>query len=164
MAKLRLKTSVNPGRLGDEMARQVRAIVVDEMLAAADELQRKSPVGATGALQSGWDVMEPRRSPVSFEISGSITNTAPQALNRITGRGPGAVPPLAPIRSWAAAKGLPPTAAWAIAKKISRSGTERWRDRENFAGIDSRGRVGPDSPIRAAEARIKQRVNQLKGS
>lgn len=163
MARLRLKVGVNAGRLGDDLARQVRQVIVDEMLVAADELQRRSPVGATGALQSGWDVLEPRRSPVSFEISGSIANNAPRALNRIAGRAPGTMPPIAPIKAWAAAKGLPPKAAWAIAKKISQTGTQRWRDRENFAGIDSRGRIGPDSPIRAAEARIREKVNQLKG-
>lgn len=163
MAKLRLKTSVNVGRLGDDLARQVRQVIVDEMLVAADELQRKSPVGATGSLQAGWDVLEPRRSPVSFEIAGSIVNTAPRALNRIAGRGPGTMPPIGPIKSWAAAKGLPPKAAWAIARKIAKSGTAQWRAQDNFAGIDDRGRIKPNSPIREAERRILQRINTLKG-
>ncbi len=161
--KLRLKTSVNPGRLGDDLARKVRAVIVDEMLAAADELQNKTPVGATGSLRAGWDVLEPRRSPVSFEISGSIVNTAPQALSRIAGRGQGTAPPIAPIKSWTEAKGLPPKAAWAIARKIAKSGTARWRAQDNFAGIDDRGRVKPDSPIREAERRILQRINTLRG-
>ena len=163
MAKLRLKTSVNVGRLADDMARKVRGIIVDEMLTATDELQRKSPVGATGSLQAGWDVLEPRRSPVSFEISGSIINNAPRALNRIAGRGPGTPPPIAPLKSWAAAKGLPPAAAWAIARKIAKTGTERWRAQDNFAGIDNRGRIKASSPIREAERRIIQRIETLKG-
>ena len=73
------------------------------------------------------------------------------------------MPPIAPIKSWAAAKGLPPKAAWAIARKIAKSGTAQWRAQDNFAGIDDRGRIKPNSPIREAERRILQRINALKG-
>ena len=159
---MRLKVAFNPGRLHDEVANQARSIFVDEMLTAAEELQRLSPVGATGDLQRGWDVTQPRRSPVSFEIAGSVANAAPNALNRIVGRGPGTPPPIAPLKAWVAAKGLPAGVAYAVAKKIAKEGTDRWRSQSNFAGLTRLGKVTADSPIYAAQQRIAERIKRLK--
>lgn len=162
MAKaVRLKIGFNPGSLSEEAARQVRDIFADEMLEAAAELQSRSPVGATGELQNAWDVMTPRRSPATFEIRGFVTNTAPNAIHRIVGRPPGTMPPIAPIKDWLAAKGRDPKQAWAVARSIAKRGTQRWRDKTNFAGITPTGKVTPDSPITHAEQRIAERVAKL---
>lgn len=44
-----------------------------------------------------------------------------------TGRGPGKMPPIAPLKLWAARKTGNPNMAYAIAKKIAIGGTKKWR-------------------------------------
>jgi hypothetical protein len=164
---LRLKISTNPGYIADLVFRGgVQKIFEDELLETAAQLERESPVGATGQLKSSWRVTIPRREPTGFAIAGSIYNDAPNAINRIAGRSPGLFPPIQPIFEWTLFKieSDPKQArriAFLIARGIAQKGTQRWRKQENIAGIDRQGRLREDSPIRKAEERIARRISQL---
>lgn len=157
----------SPVNLDPQFRKQVNEIFNKHSLDAVDELQRNSPVGATGELKSGWDIIPARRRSSSFEVAINISNTAPNAINRIVGRGPGKFPPEAPVLAWVQkvikpearkAKGI----AFVIRRKIAREGTKRWKAKQNFAGLDLKGRPLPGSPIAKAEARIAAELNQLK--
>ena len=161
---LRLELNFNPKYLQPEVAKRVRRVFDDVALDLADQLQQESPVGATGQLAAGWNVTPAKRSPATFDIRVFVTNSAPKALQRIVGQGPG--PLMSPsemddLADWAEAKGMPRTVALPIAKKIAKFGTQRWRDRENFAGLDRRGRPMPGSPILEAEDEIARRVQMI---
>lgn len=165
---LRLKISTNPGYISDRVFRSgVQKIFEDELLAAAAELERESPVGATGQLKSSWQVTIPRREPTGFTISASIYNTSDRSINRIAGRAPGRFPPIQPIFEWISAKveSDPVEAkriAFLVARKIAIAGTQRWREQENILSVDRQGRLRADSPIRKAEERIARRISRLR--
>ena len=156
-----------PANLDTKFRKQVNEIFNKHTLDAVDELQRNSPVGATRELKEGWDIVPARRRSSSFDVSVGITNNAPNALNRVVGRAPGKFPPEAPVLAWVKkvikpegrkAKGV----AFVIRRKIAREGTERWRAKRNFAGLDLKGKPLPGSPIAKAEARIAAELNELK--
>lgn len=44
------------------------------------------------------------------------------------GRGSGTMPPLSAIRDWCSSRGIPPAAAWPIARKIKEEGTRLFRE------------------------------------
>lgn len=141
--------------------KEVNEIFNKNMLDAADQLQRTSPVGATKQLKSGWDVIPARRQSSSYETQVTITNNAPAAINRIVGRAPGRFPPDAPVRAWVKAKGIDEKRTFIIRRAIARKGTKRWRDKSNFAGFDTKGQPLPNSPVKKAEAKIQAELEQL---
>lgn len=154
-------------RLQDELAKQFRTITDDEILNLADELQRNSPVGATGDLKRGWDVIVSKRRVNSLQIRGSVVNRADNAIFRVVGRGPGKQPPIEPIGRWVQvvlgvqgnqARGV----AFVIARKIAQQGTDRWKTQENILGKNRDGTYQQNSPINRAKRRIIERLNQLK--
>lgn len=154
-------TQPTKGSVDAQFRKKVNEIFNKHALDAADELQRLSPVGATGDLKRGWDVIPARRSPIGFEVTVPIVNNAPNALNRIVGRGPGKFPPEAPIAAWVDAKGIDKKAIFPIRRAIATKGTKRWRDGKNFAGLDRDGKPLPGSPIKRAEAKIAAELQNL---
>lgn len=155
---VRLPTQTN---LDAKFRKQVNEIFNKHMLDAADQLQKMSPVGATGQLKRGWDVIPARRISSSYETQVTITNSAPAAVNRIAGRAPGKFPPDAPVRAWVKAKGIDEKKTFVIRRAIARRGTKRWRDRQNFAGFDTKGNPLPGSPVKVAEAKIQAELDAL---
>ena len=152
--------------LDAQFRKRINEIFNSAALDAADELQQNSPVGATRELSSSWDVIPAKRSPIGFEVSVGIANNAPNALNRIVGRAPGRFPSEIPVMAWVAAI-LKPEArklkgvTFLVRRKIAREGTQRWKARQNFAGLDLRGKPLPGSPIAKAEAKIAAELSQL---
>lgn len=155
---VKLPTASN---LDAKFRKQVNEIFNKNTLDAADELQRNSPVGATGGLKRGWDVIPARRQSSGYETQVTITNNAPAAINRIVGRAPGKFPPDAPVRAWVKAKGIDEKRTFIIRRAIARRGTKRWRDKQNFAGFDLKGNPLPGSPVKKAEAKIQAELEQL---
>lgn len=57
-----------------------------------------------------------------------LTVTAPRYIGVLQdGRGPGKMPPIAPIKRWLAKKGLPVGMAWGIARKTAARGSALFR-------------------------------------
>lgn len=151
-----------------EYQRQIRAAFDDELLDIADELQRTSPVGATGELKAGWDVIPTQKVRGLLDVKASIVNNADAAGNRIFGRGPGKFPPISPIQDWVEAKLNVPdekkakAVAFLVARKIAAVGTLTYVTKKNFAGLNADGSFQADSPLAKAEARIQKRLSQIK--
>ena len=160
-------TQSTPVNLDAPFRKRINEIFNKHALDAADKLQQNSPVGATGDLSKGWDIIPARRQSSSFDVSVNVINNVPNALNRIVGRAPGKFPPEAPILAWVQKKLKPEPKrakgiAFVIRRKIAREGTQRWKAKQNFAGLDLKGKPLPGSPIAKAEAKIAAELNQLK--
>lgn len=164
----RLAVRSNPGLLRDKIAKQVRQKFIDVGLDLADELQRRSPVGATGELRRGWDVKQPRKASFSFEISMSVTNSAPDALQRIAGSPPGTRADLVQLSQWVASKNIArgraaKRIALLIAQKIHRLGTDRWIDGGNQElGIDRQGKIIKGGLVDQYIQRLADELNKMK--
>lgn len=167
---LRLRVDTNPGYLFNEVMRQgVQDIFEEELLETADYLQKESYVGATRQLKEGWTVTPPKRDAFTFSLRASIYNTADNAIFRLAGRAEGRFPPIESIFIWVTSKLEPDPKqarriAFLVARKIASSGTQRYRDRTNVAGINRDGTLQENSPIRMAEERIAKRISQLSRS
>lgn len=76
------------------------------------------------------------RSKASLQVV-NMTDTSGQLVGSdgieyvFRGRGPGKMPPIWNIIEWCAARGLPRSAAWAIAKRISEAGTRLYQSGRN---------------------------------
>lgn len=158
--RVEVKLPTQPN-LDTSFRKRINEIFNKHMLDAADQLQKMSPVGATGGLKRGWDVIPARRQSSSYETQVTITNSAPAAVNRIVGRAPGKFPPDAPVRAWVKAKGIDEKRTFVIRRAIARKGTKRWRDKQNFAGFDLKGNPLPGSPVKVAEAKIQAELEAL---
>lgn len=133
--KLKLNIQVDEKALAREVMEQgLYNDFVNSWIDAADEFQQNTPVGVTEELKRGWDIEATPLSQVTNRVSVKITNTAPYSSFRVAGRGPGKPPPISAIRSWARLKGLNP---YAVQKGIGRRGTRRWRDKDNWVGINN---------------------------
>lgn len=171
--ELKFTTRVDRGLIASEAMRQaIYDIFVDLLLDLADELQKGSYVGASKAkgrdsLQEGWDVIAPRKESVGFNIKSSVVNRTPAALYRIVGRDAGKFPPVQPIRDWVEVvlgesdpkriKAI----AFLIGKKIAERGTQRYRGRTNYAGLNADGTVKQDSIIKEYEQLIIQTLRDV---
>lgn len=168
-ADLRLKVNVNPGYLVDRILKsKVYDTYTDCLLELAQEFQENSPVGASGQLKASWDVQNiPKRVAWGFEVKSNIVNTSDRAINRIGGRPSGAPPPVAPLQDWVIAKGIesnPKKArgvAFAIRRKIMNEGTERYKRKENWVGIDHKGKRIPGGRLEQAEKEIANKLQSL---
>ena len=166
---LKLKVNVNPGYLSDRLLKsKVYDAYTDALLNLTQEFQENSPVGATRQLKESWDVQNtPKRVAWGFEIKSNIVNTSEAARNRIGGRAPGAPPPVQPLQDWVIAKGIernPKKArgvAFAIRRKIMNEGTERYKKRENWVGIDNKGKRIPGGRLEQAEKEIAAKLKAL---
>ncbi len=166
--ELRMRVTVNPGRLASEvMKKGLYDAYIDSLLDVAQEFQEKSPIGATRQLVEGWSITSPRKESVTFDINASIVNTSDRAINRISGRPPGAPPPISPLQDWVIAKGIerdPKKArgvAFAIRRKIMNEGTERYKHKENWVGIDYKGKRIPGGRLEQAEKEIAAKLKAL---
>jgi hypothetical protein len=163
MTEVRFRGVSNVGVFKDWILKEVRRIAEDEYIEAAKELQQGSPVGATGDLKAGWDVLPARRVAFSSDIGIVIVNRADNAIYRLRGRGPGKFPPFGDgidLSRWAKLKRISP---YVVARKIAREGTERWKsDGKNWAGIRRDGSLTAESPISKANTRIKRRLDGLR--
>lgn len=151
--------------LADDFDQICRETAVDIFVDLADQLQRESPVGATGRLKAGWDVEERPARSVLVEI----TNDAERAHNRIAGRGPGGFTPWGEgtqLNKWvekvlgisdeSERRGV----AYVIARRHAEQGSRRYRDRSNILGVDPITRaLQSDSPLLAAERRYEQELS-----
>jgi hypothetical protein len=141
----RVEFKFNPGILVESFQRQTRAAIDDVLVDVAAELERRSPVGATKGLSQGWDIIPAARRRNQGEVLGSIVNKAPRSINRIVGRPGGRRPPIGPIKAWVLAKINPgddkkaTSIAFLIARKIGKEGTKRFKDQDNFAGLNRDG-------------------------
>lgn len=133
---------------------------------AVEALRRDSPVGATLELRERWRVIPARRSTVGFDTTVVIQNTADRAYNRLFGRPPGTPPPIAPLERWVEAKRPEVTdsrkLARAIAIKIGKLGTERYRENQPVLGINRDLTYQYDSPVAEAQRRINFELKRLK--
>lgn len=156
--QVRINVDTRLANLGDELGSQIRAISNDWALDLAQELQEKSPRGATLDLASGWDVIPAARRRNTLDVRISIVNSEETAVFRVAGRGPGRPPPIEPIRQWAAIKGLNP---FAVARKIANEGTERFKTGENFMGLNQDGTLQIDSFIFDRVFELERRTNLI---
>ena len=171
--ELRLRVTANPGLIASlVMKKGLYDAYIDSLLEATQEFQENSPVGATRDLKNSWDVTAPRRESVTFDINASIVNYSASAINRIAGRGAGKMPFIGEaggregILPWVIAKGieLDPKKAraisFAIAKKIEREGTERYKAKDNWVGINSDGSRIPGGRLEEVEKAIAQKLGE----
>lgn len=153
--------------LADEFAAQCRAIVDEESLNLAVELEARSPVGATKQLSQGWDIQQTSRRRNNLDLRFRIVNNADAALFRLRGRPAGRMPPSEALEQWVRVKlRVDPqrvkSVAFLVARKIAREGTKRYKEQDNILGIDpSTGELKPDSPVRDTERAIASRINAL---
>jgi Bacteriophage HK97-gp10, putative tail-component len=157
MFKIDLKVpEIKLTKLDQTFRAQVKGAIEDEALDLADELQQASPEGATGDLKKGWDVQ------VKSDLSLQITNSADNALFRIRGRKAGKLPPFGPgsdLAAWAEKFGIPP---FLVARAIARRGTQRYRDKDNFAGINPDGSAKRGGIIDQSSKRLAARLRKIK--
>ena len=159
----RLDIGLDP-RLPELLQRQVADIVEDEILELGVQLERESPQGVspTGqSLSSSYDIQ-----PAAITADGlraSLFNTLPFSFERLAGRGPGRQPPISKLERWARSKGLNP---YAVARKIGREGTERFKQGEsgNILQANPRTKVIPTNkgPQQQATDRMVARINDLR--
>lgn len=171
--EIKLKVTVNRGAIAKKIVREhLYDIFVDLLFDLADDLQRGSYVGASKAfgkpsLKEGWDIIAPRKSSVGFDISASVVNRTPAALNRVVGRGSGKFPPVAPIREWVQEvigekdpqkiKRI----AFLVGRKIAQEGTDRFRSKSNYAGLNVDGTAKSGSIFKEYERIIKEVLEGL---
>lgn len=163
--EIRITVSNSLLNLSDKFQGENRAIYNEVLEATAADLRARSPVGATSELKSGWTVIAARRAIGSLRAS--IVNRAPGARFRIVGRGPGKMPPREPIEKWVVAKGGGSAAerrsrVYLIRRKIAREGTDRWKDNDNFLGINRDQPVNEAEIFQRAKQEIINRVNNIK--
>lgn len=121
----------------------------------AAKFRQQSPVGVTGELRDNW-----RTTSKRFEAT--IRNDSDQAFQRVVGRGPGKFPAYGestPLGKWARLKGIP---AFLVARKISREGTERWKEQRNFAGLDREGNPYRGGAIDQARDELARKLRNIK--
>lgn len=149
--------------LFDDVRSDVADIITDEVESLETLVVRESPVGVSSpSLFASW-----RSEPATIRantIEASLENPLPDASFREAGRGPGRQPPIDPkLRAWALSKGISP---YAVARKIAREGTERWKQGEpgNTLRIDPRDQDEPPTdrgPQKEATDRMLRRIAGL---
>lgn len=158
----RLEIGLDP-RLPQQIQRQVAEIVDDEVLELGVTLERESPQGVSPvgqSLASSWDI---RPATVTADgLRASLFNSLPFSFERLAGRGPGRQPPIERLERWARSKGLNP---FAVARKIGREGTERFKQgaEGNILQANPRTKVIPvdKGPQKQTTDRIVARINRL---
>lgn len=154
-------------RLSSELERKIadnkvlRSKIDDFLLEETQYYQENSPVGATKGLISGWDITPAKKqSNLLSYVRFSIKNESDNSINRIGGREPGKMPPIEPIAAWAAVVLGNVEAAYPVAKKIAKEGTQRYQDGNNWVGSDYEGNVIPGGRIDTFAQRLVQYINE----
>lgn len=120
----------------DKRLSDINRIINKELKKLVAELSADSPK-ASGLLAKSWDfVNESKLDGRGLRLAIRLFNTAPKSYFRIVGRKGGTMPPIRAIRSWCKRKGISDKAAYAIAKRIAKQGTKRYRTGENVLDID----------------------------
>ena len=154
-------------RLSSELEKKIannktlRDKIDDFLLEETQYYQENSPVGATKELIAGWDITPAKKQSNLFSyVRFSIKNDSNRSVNRIGGREPGKMPPIEPIAAWAAAVLGDVNAAYPVAKKIAKEGTQRYRDGDNWVGSDYKGKLIPGGRIDTFAQRLVQYINK----
>lgn len=162
---IRLQVKSNPGLLAKEVYRQgFYQTFVDALEGVAEEYRNESYIGVTGDLRDSWRATYPRKEAFTFTVKGAIVNESDRAVNRIAGRPPGKATPVDSLTPWVQKKIEPNPKkargiAFAIAMKHKREGSKRFREKENFLGIDTRGLPrNQDSRILLSEKQIAAKL------
>lgn len=165
--KATFRYSGDVSRLSEDIARivannkELRNKIDDFLLEEAQYYQENSPVGATGELKSSWDVIPSRKAPSAYSyVTFAIVNNSERAINRIGGREPGKMPPPDSLKAWALAVLGDANAAYPVAKKIAREGTERYKQGANWVGSDYRGGIIPNGRIDTFAKRLIEYIKQ----
>ena len=163
---IKITVGVGIENLEQKLGKKILDIFDTAMLDLADELQRKSPVGASKELIQGWDVIPAKRLANGLDIKGSVVINAEAAYFRIVGRGPGKAPPIDKdkIGRWVAVKfsGDIRSIAFAIARKIALKGTDRWIKQENILGLNRDGTFQQGSIVDKAKQEIIEKCKAIK--
>ncbi|MDF3076135.1 MAG: hypothetical protein K0S09_24 [Sphingobacteriaceae bacterium] len=102
--------------LGEELIEEFLLAIRDELIAYMDTEDRN----ATGKSKRSLQVTN--IGPTTGQLIGS------DSIEFVfRGRGPGKMPPLYAIIEWCAARGLPRSMAWIVAKRIAQHGTKLHR-------------------------------------
>ncbi len=143
----------------------------DEFLSAAaeltDDLERLSPVGATGDLRSSWAVIPSSGGDGELPISVRIANDAPDSLRRVAGSPPGTRADLRDLQRWVEAKRIANGSnarqvAVAIRRNIKEDGTQRWREGGNQdMGIGRKGEPLKNGLIDDAVEQLARNINRI---
>ncbi len=155
------------GDLDSQFRKKTNDIFNEAANEAVAELRAASPVGATSQLKNSWRVIPARRQSASFDTQVVVTNDAPSAFNRIFGRGPGLQPPIQPLERWIEAKQpqLEPKVvkrrAYALARRIAREGTQRYKTQAEPLGFSRNGEFRPGSIMDVAQKRIRSKLEVL---
>ena len=150
-------------QLFDRIREDVAGIIDDEIVEFGVIVERDSPKGVSDvgqSLSSSYDI-----NPATITantIEASFFSALPYSLERLAGRGPGKQPPVDKLRRWALANGVNP---YAVARKIGREGTERFKEGEdaNILKINPRTKVVPTEkgPQRTATDTMIRRIEGL---
>lgn len=150
MSSVKIARTIDIAVIRRSVEEKWRRALQTAILELLDYLEAQSYRGVSEdseSLRKGW-TFSLQKIPKSELALAVIRNTAPASLFRVTGRGPGKRPPAAagtPLANWALSKGLNP---YILASAIAARGTQRWRDNNNFLGIDSKTKtLKDDSPI-----------------
>lgn len=130
----------------DDLLSKIEDAFSSTLLDIADEYQQNSPIGVTGGLRRGWDVSIDS-NPDGFR--GVISNDAPFSKYRALGRGAGKAPPIDTLTPWVQQKIEPNekkarAIAFVIGRKISKEGTNRYRDNTNPFYLNRDGSIKPE--------------------
>jgi hypothetical protein len=140
--------------------KEMRQRIDDFLLDEAEYYQSNSPIGATGELKESWEVIPSRKASNTYSyLTFAVINNASRSANRIGGREPGKMPPIEPIAAWAAIVLGDAGAAYPVAKKIAREGTDRYKAGTNWVGIDYLGNSIPDGRIDTFKDRLVKYIN-----
>lgn len=107
--------------------------------AAMDDLvgRIKEEASYRGKVASGGTLAALRTATIAGSQFVVGTLTGPEHWKWVgNGRGPGRMPPIAPLEAWIASKGLS-LSAWAVAKKIAAEGSRDYRLKRTNIFMDS---------------------------
>jgi hypothetical protein len=165
--KVTFRYSENVSSLSEDIARivsdnkQLTNKIDDFLLEEAQYYQGNSPVGATGELKGSWDVIPSRKvSSTDNHVIFAIVNDSKRVINRIGGRKPGKMQSLESLKAWALTVLGDADAAYPVARKIAKEGTERYKRGTNWVGIDYRGKIIPNGRIDTFAKRLIEYIKQ----
>lgn len=137
--------------LEDRLTKEVVAIKLREVKLLAQQLEEASPEGGTGELKRGW-----LAAFRAGETTVVLINTAEDSFERVVGRGPGGSftkRDILGLMKWVgkvlgeADPKRQRSLAYAIATRITRNGTARWRSKRNVMGYNQDGTLKRNSPV-----------------
>lgn len=142
----------------------VAGILDDEIVEFGVIVERDSPKGVSDvgqSLSSSYDIKP--ATITANTIEASFFSDLPYSFERLAGRDKGKQPPVDKLRRWALSKGISP---YAVARKIGREGTERFKQGEdgNILKANPRTKVIPTDkgPQKTATDNMVRRIGGLR--